>query len=98
MAKIRVDIESLKSNSAQLESRISELQALNTRLESLISRIESSWEGQSSATYISVMRGYASKAVKMIDVLTEYKKYIDGAVEKFSSVDKSSANKIRGSF
>lgn len=98
MAKIRVDVESLRGNSAQLNARITELQNLNARLENLINRIETSWEGQSSVTYISIMRGYANKASKMVIVLTEYKKYVDGAIEKFSSVDKSSANKIRNSF
>ena len=98
MAQIRIDIESLRSNSTQLTAKITELQNLNTRLENLIGRIEASWDGQSSITYIGIMRGYANKAVKMVDVLTEYKKYVDSAIEKFSNVDKSAAGRIRGSF
>lgn len=98
MAKIHIEIDSLRSNSTQLEKRIADLQNLNTRLESLISRIEASWEGQASVTYISIMRGYATKTAKMVGVLLEYKKYVDSAIEKFSSVDKSAAARIRSSF
>lgn len=98
MAKIKVDIEALTSNSSALNSRIAELQNLNSRLEDLINRIDSSWEGQASLTYISTMRNHASKAKKMVDVLTEYKKYVDSAISKFSNVDKNAAAKIRGSF
>ena len=98
MAKIKVDIDALTSNSSVLNSRIAELQNLNSRLEDLINRIDSSWEGQASLTYINTMRNHAAKAKKMVDVLTEYKKYVDSAISKFSNVDKNSAAKIRGSF
>ena len=98
MAKIRINIEALRSDSNKLSAKIAELQNLNTRLENLLSRIEGSWEGQSSITYIGTMRSHAAKAVKMVDVLTEYKKYVDSAIEKFSNLDKSAANRIRGSF
>ena len=98
MAKIKVDVDALKSNASSLEARIVELQNLNTRLENLISRIQASWEGQSSEIYIAKITAQAVKAKKMVDVLTEYKKYVDNAVEKFSGVDSSSANKIKNAF
>lgn len=98
MARIKVNLEALKGNSTQLAERIAELQGLNTRLETLINRIEASWEGQASVTYIAQMRRYAQQAKKMINVLTEYKKYVDGAVETFTNRDRTSANRIRGSF
>lgn len=98
MAKIKVNLEALKGNSTQLADRIRELQGLNTRLETLINRIEASWEGQASATYITQMRRYADQAKKMIGVLTEYKKYVDGAVEAFTNRDRTAASRIRGSF
>ena len=98
MAKIKVDIEALKSNASSLEGRIAELQNLNTRLEALISRIQASWEGQASIIYIAKITAQAAKAKKMVEVLTEYKKYVENAVSKFSNVDSTSANKIKGSF
>lgn len=98
MAKIRMDIEALTANAAQIDARITELQALNSRLESLISRIEASWDGVSSIAYIAIMRGHAEKAKKMIAVLTEYKKYVETAIEKFRSIDNGSASRIRNSF
>lgn len=98
MAKIKIDVEALKSNASSLEGRIAELQNLNTRLEALISRIQASWEGQASIMYIAKITAQAAKAKKMVEVLTEYKKYVDNAVTKFSDVDRASANKIKGSF
>lgn len=98
MAKIKVDIEALKSNASSLEGRIAELQNLNTRLEALIARIQASWEGQASIIYIAKITAQAAKAKKMVEVLTEYKKYVENAVAKFSNVDNTSANKIKGSF
>ena len=98
MAQIRIDVEALRGNSTQIKAKIQELQNLNARLETLLARIEGSWEGQSSTTYIQIMRGYADKAAKMVEVLTEYKNYVDSTVEKFSGVDQSAATRLRGSF
>ena len=98
MAKIKVDIDALTGNSSVLNSRIAELQSLNSRLEDLINRIDASWEGQASVTYINTMRTHAAKAKKMVAVLSEYKKYVDSAISKFSNVDKNAASKIRNSF
>lgn len=98
MAKIRMDIESLKSNSSKLSSKISELEGLNNRLESLIARIESSWDGQASETYCIKMREHLAKAKDLIKVLTAYKEYVDNAVEKFKSLDHSAGNGIKGAF
>lgn len=98
MAKIKMDIDALTQSAQTINTRISELQALNSRLEELISRIGASWEGNASAAYIATMRAHAEKAKKMIDVLMEYKKYVDTAVSKFSGLDQGAAARIRGSF
>lgn len=98
MAVIKLDDNALKTRSAELSARIAELQNLNARLESLINRIDASWEGQSSIAYITTMRGYAERANKMVEVLTEYKKYVDTVLERIPSHDNISSNRIRGSF
>lgn len=98
MAKIKVDVDALQRNASALEARISELQALNTRLEQLMARMQASWEGQSSALYLAKLSAQAQKARKMVDVLEEYKKYVETAVEKFSGADRDYAGKIRNSF
>ncbi|MBO5869589.1 MAG: WXG100 family type VII secretion target [Clostridia bacterium] len=98
MAKIKIDVEALKSNAALLDARIAELQSLNQRLEALIARIQASWEGQASIIYIAKMIAQATKAKKMVDVLLEYKKYVETTIQKFSTIDDNSANKIRNSF
>lgn len=98
MAKIKIDIEALQSNVASLEAKIAELQSLNARLEALIARIQTTWEGKSSEIYISKILVLANKAKKMVEVLLEYKKYVESAISKFLSVDRDAANKIKNSF
>lgn len=98
MAKIKINEEALENSSKALDARINELINLNTRLEALIARIDDSWEGDASLRYISIMRSYAKKANSMIDVLKEYKKYVDSAVSDFRNRDKDSASRIRNSF
>lgn len=98
MAKIKIDIDALKSSSSSLASRIGELEALNKRLETLLVNVASSWEGQASLAYVAKMREYHDKAKDMVRVLTEYKKYVDKAVELFNEKDRNAANRINNSF
>ena len=98
MDKIKIDIDALKSNASSLEARITELQNLNVRLENLIARIQASGGGEGSIIYMSKISAQAAKAKKMVDVLVEYKKYVESAVMKFSTVDNNSANRIKNSF
>ena len=98
MAKIKINEEALMRSANILESKTNELINLNSRLDSLISRINDSWEGEASQRYISIMLSYASKSKSMIDVLNEYKKYVDSAVTEFREKDRNSATKIRNSF
>lgn len=98
MAKIRVNEEELLENGSSMEKKISELQALLTRLNALIERIEASWDGDASTAYINTMRGYATQAEAMIQVLTEFKTYVNSASSLFKNTDGSAAAKIRGSF
>ena len=65
MAKIRVEISSLRENEKSLEKQIASSEQLSRRLESLLNRIEASWEGDASAAYIRVMRQYAAQAASM---------------------------------
>ncbi len=99
MSKIRIDVEALKANSNLLSKKIAELQALNARFTALIERIRALWEGNASLAYITKMLAQKERAEKkMVGVLSEYKKYVDAAVFKFTDTDAKSANKINGSF
>lgn len=98
MSKIRIDVEALKANSNLLSKKIAELQALNARFTALIERIRVLWEGNASLAYITKMLAQKERAEKMVGVLSEYKKYVDAAVFKFTDTDAKSANKINGSF
>ena len=96
MAEIRVNTDGLMSNKQAIEQRIIELEALNTKLAGLIERINDSWEGAASEQYIAKMRTYKMKAENMVEVLSEFKKYIEEAIAKFEHQDKSGASRIRG--
>lgn len=98
MAKVKVEISALRTNQASLEKQIADLQALNTRLETLIARIESSWEGDASVSYIRVMRNYAQQAANMVQVLTEFKSYVNKTADTFETLDKNVASRIFGAF
>lgn len=95
MPKIKIDTEGLKNSSENIDARIAELQNLNSRLESLIARIADSWEGNASEAYINLLRSYAEHAKNMINILNEYKKYIDKTVVKFSELDRNKANIVK---
>lgn len=98
MAKIKIDTEALKQNETSLENKISELQEIIARLDNLIERINDSWEGGASELFIAKIRAQAAKTKKMIDLLTEYKKYVTETISKFSTIDNDSASKINNSF
>lgn len=95
MPNIKVNIDGLNNNSNNISSKIAELQNLNNRLDSLIARIADSWEGDASEAYINLLRSYAEHAKNMINILNEYKKYIDKTVVKFSELDRNKANIVK---
>lgn len=96
MAKIRVDIDALCQNKADIEARILELQNLNSNLDALLSNIEGSWTGAASEKYIATMRQHKRKAEQMVNVLNEFKGYIEQAADRFEQKDKEGASRIRG--
>ncbi len=98
MALIEINESALQTCSENLNNKITELQEMNLRLENITNRIEASWEGQSSRAYISIMRNYSIKSNDIIKVLTEYKGYVDSAINKFTTLDNNSASRIRNSF
>ena len=98
MAKFKVDITALRTDEKSLDQQIQDLMELNKRLETLISRIESSWEGDASVAYVRMMRNYASQAANMVEVLKEFKSYVNNAANTFESFDKKTASRIWGSF
>lgn len=95
MAKIKINKDGLRQNKQAIDARIQELQSLNERLAALLSRIESSWEGAASKQYITTMMMYKQKAESMIEVLNEFKNYIEQAVNQFEEKDRSGGSRIR---
>lgn len=95
MAKIKINEDGLRQNKQAIEARIQELQSLNERLAALLSRIESSWEGAASRQYIATMTIYKQKAESMVNVLNEFKSYIDQALSQFEEKDRSGGSRIR---
>lgn len=98
MATVKVEISELRKNESAIQQQIRELSSLNARLESLLTRMESSWDGEASEAYMRLLRRYAQQTAKMVTVLEEYKGYVKNTADTFESMDKNSANRIRGSF
>jgi WXG100 family type VII secretion target len=98
MALIKIDPDSLNTRAADVGAKIDELNSLNARLQQLIERIGSSWEGDASAKFIAMMLGYSKQAMNMVNILQEFKKYAESAAAEFSGEDRTSADRIRGSF
>lgn len=95
MAKIRINEEGLRQNKQAIENKIMELQSLNERLSELLKRISDSWEGNASRQYIETMTLYMQKAETMMEVLNEFKTYIEQALRQFEEKDRNSGNRIR---
>lgn len=98
MAKIKIDPEILRSSSTAINTKINELEGYNGKLKNIIEEIHTTWSGKASEKYYSLMLDYQKKAQTMVSVLLAFKKYSDSAVNKFETLDKESANKIRNSF
>ena len=95
MAVIKADVAALRANAKTINKDISELNRLNAELEHLLANIESTWEGKASEKYIAQMRKHKDKADKMVNVLFEFKGYIEKAATKLETMDKEGASKIR---
>lgn len=91
---IKIKVDELKKNAVAINAKINELNDLNKRLNDLIERINSSWLGNAAELYVNLMRGHLERIKKMINVLTEYKKYVDNCVNEFSELDQNSANSL----
>ena len=95
MAKIKMNLEELRKCGSSIESKKEMLKNLNERFQKLISDIQSSWEGEASLAYIAMLGNYLTSAAQMIEVLNEFKLYVDNATEHFDSLDEKSAQIIR---
>lgn len=98
MSRINLDIDELDLSSASIQQKINELESLNARFEVLIAQIKNSWEGKASEAYLAMILSYYNKAQGMIEILEEFKKYVDSAINKFSELDSRSAVEIRSIF
>ncbi len=94
MAEIRIDDSALSGNIQTLSGQIDELEQLNSQLYALLNQIAESWEGEACVQYIASMTTRREKAEQMVEVLNEFKKYMEEALEQFQEEDQSSASKI----
>lgn len=98
MSVISINTGGLTQNAGDLSRQLSELRQMNKRLETMIATIESSWGGAASQAYVGMMRRYMSRGKQMEQVLQEFIRYANQAVERFRTIDRDSANKIYRSF
>lgn len=97
MARIKVDVNSLRDNANQITQQIQSLETLNNRLDDLLNKIEGSWTGSASEQYLETMRQHKQKTRGMIEVLQTFRSYMQQAAARFENVDHDGATRIRNS-
>ena len=98
MARIRIDIDTLRSRAASLQSHIVEYEALNSVMENLYEGIVDGLKGESSHAYVELMTSYVSKARSLTEIIKQFENYARTTADKFESLDASCAARIRNSF
>ena len=66
MAKIKVNVDTLRDNANQVTRQIQALESLNSRLDQLLNQIEGSWTGNASEQYLATMRQHKQKTLDII--------------------------------
>lgn len=98
MARIRIDIDTLRSYANNLQLRINEYESLNERFNNLSGTIVSSWQGESAEAFGNLTSQYVIKAKQLTGILEQFKNYAQNAADRFDSADSECANRIRSSF
>lgn len=89
MAKIDIDVETIRSSASTLEAKVNELKVMRFNLFKLINNINDTWDGEASEVYINKLEGYLIKIDNMVDIYIDYKKYLDDVADKFENLDAS---------
>lgn len=97
MAKIKVNVDTLRDNANQVTRQIQALESLNSRLDQLLNQIEGSWTGNASEQYLATMRQHKQKTQTMVKVLETFRDYMQRAAARFEGVDHDGATRIRNS-
>ena len=88
MAKIDIDIETIRSSATTLEAKVNELKVMRFRLYKLIGNINDTWDGEASEAYIQKLEGYLVNIDNMVEIYMNYKKYLDDVAFRFDELDK----------
>ena len=97
MAKIKVNVDTLRDNANQVTRQIQALESLNSRLDQLLNQIEGSWTGNACEQYLATMRQHKQKTQAMVKVLETFRDYMQRAAARFEGVDHDGATRIRNS-
>ena len=98
MSRIRIDIDTLRTYSNNLQNRINDYEVLNERFNTLSLSIKSDWQGNAAEAFGELSSQYVSRAKSLTEILIQFKNYAQETADKFDAVDTDCANRIRGSF
>ena len=87
MAKIDIDVETIRSSASTLEAKVNELKVLRFELQKLISQIDSTWDGPASRSYINRMNNYLTKINDIIKILSNYFDYLKNTADDIEKLD-----------
>ena len=87
MAKIDIDIETIRSSATTLEAKVNELKVMRFDLYKLISQIDDTWDGPASRSYINRMSDYLTKIDVISNVLSAYSVYLRNTANDLEKLD-----------
>ena len=87
MAKIDIDIETIRSSATTLEAKVNELKVMRFDLYKLISQIDDTWDGPASRSYINRMNDYLTRIDVISNVLSAYSVYLKNTANDIEKLD-----------
>ena len=87
MAKIDIDIETIRSSATTLEAKVNELKVMRFDLYKLISQIDDTWDGPASRSYINRMNDYLTRIDVISNVLSAYSVYLRNTANDLEKLD-----------
>lgn len=98
MARITINFDGLTQQATTLGALTQNYETLNARMKNMSDIISTSWKGEASTAYQTLMTKYYSQAVKLVEILNAFRGYATQATTDFESLDNSCATMIRNAF
>lgn len=92
MAKIEIDVGTIRSSITTLEAKVNELKVLRFDLYKLVCQIDDTWDGPASRSYINRLNDYLKRIDIILIFLSSYSKYLKNTADHMENLDKEWEN------